>query len=774
MNVIRLARKVKSMPAAEVAGRTLYQLGRLTERIQHRTVGLAAASRLHRALRPSATAGENWRHTLLESRRRYRPAFYPGAEARDLMREQFASTYAGQRSASIVWADRALRHEVSFFGAAFNLGERIAWHHDPVSGRRWPRDFYQSISAADSAGAPDIKYVWELSRHQFVLDLAKAYFLTGNPEYATHARELVLDWQAANPYGIGVNWASPLEPAYRALSWLWAYWLTIDDPTFDPESHARWIEAFYDAGRFLHQHLELYSSPYNHLLGEACALYAIGTAFPEFTESSRWRRRGRDVLINRLPFQFYPDGGSVEQATCYHHASLGFYLLAALLGRANGDPFPEAVWRAIKRGIEFSVAMMQPDGRHPTIGDTDDARPICFERRDLWDYRAFAAVGAVLFDRPDFKCAAGTFPEDALWLLGPRGFETFTALAAAPAAGSVQLAASGYVVMRSDRSSEADFVCFDCGEQAGGLRHDEVANAAHGHADCLSVIVWLGGRPVLVDAGFFTYNSDRKWERFFRETAAHNTIRVDRQDQARHLEKMAWSHAPRATLHSWWCTADQGAAVGSHDGFQRMEHGILHWRAVWLRSGGYVVIRDELRGLGAHHAELNYQLAPMTGTLANGAFLAEGEFEVRVRSDRELAATVACGGPEPQDGWVARSLGLRQAAPRLTFAGPFQAPGLVALTVVADLKRVALFDVPGNSLSIVVAAKSFTDVVTATNLRATDVSAGVAASADAAVVIGRLQNGAVDVQSIGGKTIPFDGERIKRVAESVVDLAGKH
>jgi hypothetical protein len=205
-----------------------------------------------------------------------------------------------------------------------------------------------------------------------------------------------------------------------------------------------------------------------------------------------------------------------------------------------------------------------------------------------------------------------------------------------------------------------------------------------------------------------------------------------------------------------------------------MEHGILHWRAVWLRSGGYVVIRDELRGLGAHHAELNYQLAPMTGTLANGAFLAEGEFEVRVRSDRELAATVACGGPEPQDGWVARSLGLRQAAPRLTFAGPFLAPGLVALTVIADLKRVALFDVPGNSLSIVVAAKSFTDVVTATNLRPTDVSAGVAASADAAVVIGRLQNGAVDVQSIGGKTIPFDGERIKRVAESVVDLAGKH
>ena len=121
MSVIRLARKVKSMPATEVAGRTLYQLDRLTERIRHRTVGLAAPSRLHRALLPSATAGDDWRHTLLEGRRRSRPPFYQGAETQDRMREQFASTYVTERSASILWADRALRHEVSFFGAPARL-----------------------------------------------------------------------------------------------------------------------------------------------------------------------------------------------------------------------------------------------------------------------------------------------------------------------------------------------------------------------------------------------------------------------------------------------------------------------------------------------------------------------------------------------------------------------------------------------------------------------------------------------------------------------------
>ena len=107
-------------------------------------------------------------------------------------------------------------------------------------------------------------------------------------------------------------------------------------------------------------------------------------------------------------------------------------------------------------------------------------------------------------------------------------------------------------MLRSDWSaSGADYVCFDCGEQAAGMRTDAVPNSMHGHADCLSVVVWLGGQRVLVDSGLFCYNCGGDWEAHFRETAAHNTARVDGRDQARHIGKMAWSHSYRATLEGW-------------------------------------------------------------------------------------------------------------------------------------------------------------------------------------------------------------------------------
>ena len=51
--------------------------------------------------------------------------------------------------------------------------------------------------------------------------------------------------------------------------------------------------------------------------------------------------------------------------------------------------------------------------------------------------------------------------------------------------------------------------------------------AAHGHADCLSFVLSLGGVQVLVDPGTYCYHSDPKWREYFKGTSAHNTVRVD-------------------------------------------------------------------------------------------------------------------------------------------------------------------------------------------------------------------------------------------------------
>ena len=615
------------------------------------------------------------------------PIFFPSARDHDATRRALTTHYSSETESSIQRAEAVVNGRVCLFGQDREIGDTVDWHRDPVSGRRWPLVYHGDVPVGDRQQSPgDAKHVWELNRHVFLLDLAKAYLVTRDERYRTVIERLVHSWIEQNPYAVGINWAGALEVAYRALSWMWVFALTNQNER-GADSNVAWLSAFEAHGRFLHRHLELYESPYNHLIGEAAVLYALGLMFPQAAESARWRRRGRRILESRLQEQFYADGGSVEQASGYHHATLGFYLLAAMLGRLNGDELSPAVWTAIERGIAFSMHLMQPDGLQPALGDNDDARPLAFSIPSSFDFRHFQAAGAVLFNRPDFKGVAAGFPEDAFWLLGVDGLERFARMdSRTPDQASVALEQSGYVVLRSDWSEHADYVCFDCGEQAGGLRTDGIPSAAHGHADALAVVAQISGTPLLVDSGFYCYDGELDWERHFRETAAHNTIRIDGRDQATHLDRMAWTHVPTVTLEGYGVDGGERWATASHDGYAKPPHGVVHRRTVHLRRR-YLVICDEVVGEGSHMAEVLFHFAPGLDVALNGAQASIGSHHVLAwRATPAVRASVSRGGAGPAAGWNAPRLGQRVAACRLVLDAAFTSPGFTVISVLADAR----------------------------------------------------------------------------------------
>ncbi len=188
----------------------------------------------------------------------------------------------------------------------------------------------------------------------------------------------------------------------------------------DDDFHIEWLASLLDHGRFIEKHFEHYSSPYNHLIGEAAALYMLGAYLPEFDEAPRWRASAKAVLASRLGEQFYADGGSVEQSTFYHHATVGYYLLAGLTSKVVGEELPREIWSAIERGLDFSLALMLPDGFTPRIGGADDGKPIRMQHLPFWDFRPYLSIGAVVFGRADFKAVAGRFHEDALGCSAPK------------------------------------------------------------------------------------------------------------------------------------------------------------------------------------------------------------------------------------------------------------------------------------------------------------------------------------------------------------------
>ena len=420
--------KLRAMSVAELRTRVAYRMFLAWEAGRHRRGLLGASERFGRLLRSDIDPG-NLLGSIGRLRERAGVSFFPGVDDLEYAQRLFTQMYGDEGVAARRHADAALRHEFEFFGERFVCGAIIDWNADPQSGRQWPRAYHRDVLVHDGdTGCGDVKYVWELNRQQFLIDLGKAQYLFADDAAAGELLRLVEDWRKHNPYGSGVSWACALEPAFRVWSWLWAYAFALRSGGLAPQQHLEWLAGFHDHGHFLFRHLEHYTSPYNHLIGEASALYALGVLFPEFREARAWRRRGKEVLESALPEQFHADGGSVEQSTFYHHATLGFYILAALLGRRNGEELSPPVWAAIERGIEFSMLMQQPDGTLPRIGGADDGKPIRLEHLPFWDFRPYQAIGAVVFDRADFKYTAQRFHEDAFWLLGAKGLERFNAL----------------------------------------------------------------------------------------------------------------------------------------------------------------------------------------------------------------------------------------------------------------------------------------------------------------------------------------------------------
>jgi hypothetical protein len=657
--------KLRAMSPRELAERARYKAFTLYERRAHRRGRLADPDRLRLALVPALAQRADWKEALGNEEQPGR--FFPGLEDPDRLRELLERCYPSELRRARALAEKAARGQIAFFGREFSLGPEIDWHADPVSGAPWPRAYHRDIPVhGGNVGFGDVKDVWELNRHQFFVDLAKIAFLDRSAQHAGVVHRLLGHWMAAVPYATGVPWACALEPAFRAWSWMWSFHLLRAAGMVKPAEQRLWLTGFYDHGRFLYRHLERYSSPYNHLIGEASALFALGLLFPVFQEAPAWVARGREVLEGTVATQFHTDGASVEQSTFYHHATLGGYLLAAVLGRENGVDLAPGVWEAIERGIQFSAALIQPDGLTPRIGGADDGKPIRLEHLPLWDFRPYQALGAVLFSRPDFRYVADRFWEDAVWILGPEGLTAFERLEPRAPEVTMALPESGYYVVRSDWSRTADYLCFDCGPQAAGLRRDGIPSAAHGHADCLSVVVTLGGRQVLVDPGFFTYNSDPAWEVGLRKTAAHNTVVVDGRDQARHVSKMAWTRTYAARPEGWAPEA-LGWARGSHDGFARGPSGVTHRRTAWLRPGGYVVLCDELTGVGRHNAQAVFQFAAGPLELDGARAVFDGRYACAWICSAPIHAHRTSGGRGPLSGWGRSQSG--RAAPRPA-AGP--------------------------------------------------------------------------------------------------------
>lgn len=435
-------------------------------------------------------------------------------------------------------AQQILAGRWTMLGHAFDLTGEIDWHRDPRTGYSFPRAFYADVPLLQDSGGPvDVKYVWELGRQQYLAELARAWLLSGQPEFARRARAILLDWIRQNPVYEGVHWTSSLEVAVRSISWIWTLAGLAEWSDWLPDELSLIAHSLAEHAEYLHQHFSLYSSPYNHLIGEATGLYLLTHVLKEHPAARLWRDASRRVLSEHGPRQFYADGFCVEQATGYHFYTLGFLTLAVIAARRAGEPLPD-LEEVVRRGYRAGAAFQQPDGRWPAIGDVDSARALPVHPDDFWDFTGLYSLAAACFQDPSLKLPHSQPGAELFWLLGTEGLKTWHTLPYAQTDHTTLLPESGYAIHRQG----GNWVLLDAGPIAHGLHADATPSTAHGHLDVLQVLCFLEGLPVLIDPGMPFYYGDPDWVRHFRSAAAHNTLEIEGLPWAQDAGGLSWSH----------------------------------------------------------------------------------------------------------------------------------------------------------------------------------------------------------------------------------------
>jgi hypothetical protein len=279
--------------------------------------------------------------------------------------------------------------------------------------------------------------------------------------------------------------------------------------------------------------------------------------------------------------QVRQDGSHFEQSSWYQVYALDLFLFHQLLADT-----PTWYREKLARMADYLAALMGPDRRLPLIGDDDGGRVFHpYGPREAFGRATLATCARVLgeerwpYDQQDLEA-------QAVWWLGSKA-------AAGGCAGKARasrlFADAGIVTMEG-----AAQVILDAGPFGAGT-------AGHSHSDTLSLIVRRCEEEILVDAGTYRYMGDEAARNWFRGSAAHNTLRIDKLDQAAPAGPFRWRELPEVELLNRETSAgqDYADAVCRYRGF-------CHRRKILFgNTEGLLFVLDEVEGPpGEHLVEL--------------------------------------------------------------------------------------------------------------------------------------------------------------------------
>jgi len=270
-------------------------------------------------------------------------------------------------------ADMVHENKYRAFGSGtFPFGERIDWHLDFKTGRRWEGKSFSEKDILALGDSCDVKVPWEVSRFHQAIWLGKAYWVSRSESHTDKFKELVEDWIKNNPPGQGINWHTPMEAAIRSMNLIVGLLYFEGSSRIDERFLTILLSSLYEHGVFIRLNLERSLRNGNHYLSDLVGLIYLGILFYDTRAGKRWVKFAVRELESEITSQVYDDGTDYEKSTGYQRLVIELLTAAYILLRLNRFSVSEIFANRLEKMYRFLAAATMRDGRVPNIGDADE------------------------------------------------------------------------------------------------------------------------------------------------------------------------------------------------------------------------------------------------------------------------------------------------------------------------------------------------------------------------------------------------------------------
>jgi hypothetical protein len=502
---------------------------------------------------------------------------------------------------------------------------------------RWPIAIIAPLTAAMAAQQRDIAHRIEEASRQLEA-AALLWRLKQDPDYLDEAFKRGDQLAALSPAGPTSYAGQDQATRQIALSLVKAVDLLAGD--LDAGRKAKWLKIVSVRGKEMFDDLaadrgRMDQHPFdphgNTLLGYMALISTL--ALGELPDAQKWFDFSFRAHAG-LPDPWSGQEGGYANGTAYAEYAVSYMIaLWDPILQATGVNLYTKPWTV--GFMDFATEFVPPFAPVHAFGDGSETKP---------DFRVWRALAnRMVSPRAAWYASKLTAAEDALSLLeGPYPMPVTATKRKVQPADAAWFPSIGWVAMHSDIGSRGDTALYFKSSPYGSFNHS--------HGDQNGILLTVGGKPLLVKAGWYDWYGSPQWKDWYHQTRSQNAVTFDGgkgQQVDGYREQL--QHNGRITEFSVrqghdYAEGDATPAYGGQLTQARRQIAYLHGR-----NG--IVVRDTLSAQAPHTYEFNVH-APveMKVESPDSVKIGAGRQSVCLRDLNGNAPFAKWTGPKPKKG----------------------------------------------------------------------------------------------------------------------------